>query len=112
MRFKASFLEKHVTGSCLPVFCPILACTIKKRIHGAPFHPGTPQVASTMEKELQQLKELHRFYLYHDYKTGEIAREMGVSRRTVQRWLSGKSRPSEKKLNQLGKLLNKKRRKT
>ena len=64
-----------------------------------------------MEKELQELKELHQFYLYHDYKTAEIARELNVSTRTVQRWFSGKARPSEKKLKQIRKLLNKKRRK-
>ena len=63
-----------------------------------------------MEKELQELKELHQFYLYHDYKTAEIARELGVSTRTVQRWLSGKAIPSEKKLKQIRKLLDKKRR--
>jgi len=63
-----------------------------------------------MEKELQQLKELHQFYLYHDYKTGKIARELGVSRRTVQRWFSGKARPTDEKLNQIRKLLNRKRR--
>jgi len=64
-----------------------------------------------MEKELQELKELHQFYLYHHYKTAEIAREIGVSKRTVQRWFSRKTRPSEKKLNQIRKLLIKKRRK-
>jgi transcriptional regulator with XRE-family HTH domain len=64
-----------------------------------------------MEKELQELKELHRFYLYHDYKTGEIARELGVSTRTVQRWFSGKARPTQKKLKEIRKLLTKKRRK-
>ncbi|MCK4802501.1 helix-turn-helix transcriptional regulator, partial [bacterium] len=63
-----------------------------------------------MEKELQELKELHQFYLYYDYKTGEIARELNVSTRTVQRWLSGKAIPSEEKLKQIRKLLNKKRR--
>ena len=63
-----------------------------------------------MEKELQELKELHQFYLYHDYKTGEIAKKLNVSTRTVQRWLSGKTTPSEKKLKQIRKLLNKKRR--
>jgi len=63
-----------------------------------------------MEKELQELKELHQFYLYHHYKTTQIARELGVSRRTVQRWFTGKSRPSDKKLNQIRKLLNKERR--
>ncbi|MDH5173646.1 MAG: helix-turn-helix domain-containing protein [Elusimicrobiota bacterium] len=62
-----------------------------------------------MEKELQELKELHQFYLYHDYKTGDIARELGVSRRTVQRWFSGKARPSENKLKHIRKLLIQKR---
>jgi len=62
-----------------------------------------------MEKELQELKELHRFYLYYDYKTGEIAKELNVSARTVQRWLSGKATPSEEKLKQIRKLLHKKR---
>jgi len=53
-----------------------------------------------MEKELQELKELHQFYLYYAYKTGEIAKELNVSTRTVQRWLSGKAIPSEEKLKQ------------
>jgi len=61
-----------------------------------------------MEKELGELKELHQFYLYHHYKTPQIARELGVSRRTVQRWFSGKARPSDQKLKQIRKLLNKK----
>jgi len=61
-----------------------------------------------MEKELGELKELHQFYLYHDYKTGQLARELGVSRRTVQRWFSGKARPSAQKLKQIRKLLDKK----
>ena len=68
------------------------------------------RISTFMEKELQELKELHQFYLYYDYKTGEIARELGVSTRTVQRWLSGKATPSEEKLKQIRKLLNKKRR--
>jgi len=65
-------------------------------------------ISTFMEKEIEELKEPHRFYIYHDYKTGEIAKELNVSTRTVQRWLSGKTTPSEKKLKQLRKLLHKK----
>ncbi len=73
---------------------------------------GTPQLASPMEKELDELKQLHQFYLYHHYKTGDIAKELGVSRRTVQRWFSGKARPTDEKLNQIRKLLNRERRRS
>jgi transcriptional regulator with XRE-family HTH domain len=63
-----------------------------------------------MQKEIEGLKKLHQFYLYHDYKTVDIARDLNVSTRTVQRWLSGKTTPTEGKLNEIRKLLEEKRR--
>ena len=64
-----------------------------------------------MEKEIEELKKLHQFYLYHDYKTGEIAKKLNVSPRTVRRWLSGKTKPSDEKLKQIRKFLDEKRQK-
>jgi transcriptional regulator with XRE-family HTH domain len=58
-----------------------------------------------MEKELEELKKLHQFYLYYDYKTIDIARKLNVSKKTVQRWLSGKTKPTEEKLKEIRKLL-------
>jgi len=58
-----------------------------------------------MEKEIEELKKLHQFYLYHDYKTIDIARELNVSKKTVQRWFAGKTRPSEEKLKEIRRLL-------
>ena len=63
-----------------------------------------------MAKEIEELRKRHQFYIYHDYKTGEIARHLKVSRRTVQRWLTGKTRPSEEKLKEIKKLLDEKSR--
>lgn len=75
--------------------------------------PGRNKIHSflTMKKEIEELKELHHFYLYHDYKTHDIAKELNVNPRTVRRWLSGKTRPTDAKLTQIRKFLDHKRRK-
>ncbi|HCG77117.1 MAG: hypothetical protein COZ37_06725 [bacterium (Candidatus Ratteibacteria) CG_4_10_14_3_um_filter_41_18] len=62
-----------------------------------------------MEEELEELKKLHQFYLYSDYKTGEIAKYVGVSKMTVWRWLKGRNKPNIKKLRKIRKYLEKKR---
>ena len=61
-----------------------------------------------MEKEIEELRKLHQFYLYRDYKTGEIAKYLGVSRMTVWRWLKGKNKPNVKKLRRIRRYLEKK----
>ena len=62
-----------------------------------------------MEEELEELRKLHQFYLYSDYKTEEIAKYIGVSKRTVQRWLKEVNKPNLKKLRKIRKYLGKKR---
>ena len=62
-----------------------------------------------MEEELEELRKLHQFYLYSDYKSGEIAKYIGVSKRTIQRWLKGVNKPNIKKLRKIRKYLEKKR---
>lgn len=61
-----------------------------------------------MEEELEELRRLHKFYLYSDYKTGEIAKYLKVSRRTIQRWLKERNKPNIKNLRKIRKYLGKK----
>lgn len=63
----------------------------------------------TKLKELEELKKLHNFYLYVDYKTSEIAKRLNVSPRTIRRWLSGKTKPDEEKLKEIRKYLEEKK---
>lgn len=47
--------------------------------------------------------QLHRKFLYmrspqFDFRTTEIARAIGVTRRTIQRWMQGMGSPKEKHL--------------
>ncbi len=63
-----------------------------------------------MDKELEELKKLHKFYLYSDYRTKDIAEKLDVSARTIQRWLKGKTKPSEEKLKQIRQYLAQKSR--
>lgn len=52
-----------------------------------------------MEKELEEWYKLHKFYFYMgEYQTKDLAVYLKVSSRTIQRWLKGKTKPSEKKL--------------
>jgi transcriptional regulator with XRE-family HTH domain len=45
---------------------------------------------------LEAYKKLHEFYYGgFDYQTKEIAAYLGVSTRTIQNWMRGKTRPSE-----------------
>jgi transcriptional regulator with XRE-family HTH domain len=62
-----------------------------------------------MNRELEELRKLHKFYLYSDYQTKEIAKRLGVSERTIQRWLKGITRPNEEKLRQIREYLMEKK---
>ncbi|HOU36759.1 MAG TPA: helix-turn-helix transcriptional regulator [Candidatus Omnitrophota bacterium] len=55
-----------------------------------------------MDKELQEWYKLHEFYMYGgNYQTRDLAGFLGVSERTIQRWLKEKSKPSAKQLAQI-----------
>lgn len=58
-----------------------------------------------MDKELEEFIKLHKFYLYSDYKTKDIAKRLNVSPRTIQRWLKGKTGPDEAKLKEIREYL-------
>ena len=52
-----------------------------------------------MEKELEEWYKLHKFYFYAgSYETKDLAVFLGVSPRTIQRWLKEKSKPNEGQL--------------
>jgi transcriptional regulator with XRE-family HTH domain len=59
-----------------------------------------------MEKDLEEWKELHKFYRYYGYLTKDLAAYLKVSPRTIQRWLKGKTRPNPEKLNRIKKYLS------
>lgn len=55
-----------------------------------------------MDKELQEWYSLHKFYFYcGSYETKELANLLGVSPRTIQRWLKEKTKPNEAQLAQI-----------
>lgn len=55
-----------------------------------------------MDKELQEWHSLHKFYFYSgSYETKELANFLGVSPRTIQRWLKEKTRPNKAQLAQI-----------
>lgn len=62
------------------------------------------------QKELREFKQLHNFYLQSDYKISDLANRLKVSRRTVERWLSGKTKPNKEKLEAIRKYLDEKKR--
>jgi len=49
-----------------------------------------------MDKYLQELKELHRFYRVGRFSKAGIAIALGVSRRTVLRWFQEAHPPTKK----------------
>lgn len=64
-----------------------------------------------MENTLEEFKKLHGFYAGgFDYQTKELAEYLGVSTRTIQRWMKGKTRPSKDQLKRIRAYLEKKRR--
>ena len=62
-----------------------------------------------MDKELEEWYKLHKFHFYSgSYETKDLANFLGVSARTIQRWIEGKTKPSEKQLAQIKGYLIKK----
>lgn len=63
-----------------------------------------------MEKELAEWHELHKFHLYSgNYETKDLATYLGISPRTIQRWIKGKTKPTKEQLVQIGKYLDSER---
>jgi transcriptional regulator with XRE-family HTH domain len=59
-----------------------------------------------MEKELQEWHDLHKFHIYSgSYETKDLANYIGVSTRTIQRWLKEKTRPSKEQLAKIRRYL-------
>lgn len=62
-----------------------------------------------MEKELEEWFKLHKFHSYSgSYETKDLANFLGVSPRTIQRWLKEKSKPNKARLTQINKYLTQK----
>ena len=63
-----------------------------------------------MDRELQEWYQLHQFHMYSgSYETKELAEFLGVSERTIQRWLKEKTKPSKEQLNKINKYLKQKK---
>lgn len=58
------------------------------------------------QNPLDKFKKLHEIYLYSAYKISDLAKYLGVSRRTIERWLSGKYHPSEDKIKKISEYLS------
>lgn len=55
-----------------------------------------------MDKELEDWYKLHKFYFNSgSYQTKDLANFLGVSPRTIQRWLKEKTRPDKEQLDQI-----------
>jgi transcriptional regulator with XRE-family HTH domain len=60
-----------------------------------------------MDRELEEWYTLHKFHLYSgSYETKELASYLGVSSRTIQRWIKGKTRPTKEELAQIKRYLD------
>ena len=62
-----------------------------------------------MAKEIEEFRELHKIYLYVDYKISNLAKRLNISRKTAERWLSGKAQPSKEQLKEMRKYLDEKK---
>lgn len=65
-------------------------------------------MAYMAQSPLEEFKKLHKTYLYSDYKISDLARYLNVSRRSVERWLSERCRPSEDKIKKISEYLSRK----
>ncbi len=54
-----------------------------------------------MENPIGEFKRLHEFYGGFDYQTKELAEYLNVSTRTVQRWMKGKTAPSDGEMKKI-----------
>lgn len=59
-----------------------------------------------MDDELEAWQKLHKYYMYSGYLTKDLAEYLKISPRTVQRWLKGKTRPSQEELSLIKKYLH------
>ncbi len=59
-----------------------------------------------MDRELEEWYKLHKFYFYSgSYETKDLAKHLGVSPRTIQRWLKEKTKPAKEQLAQIKRYL-------
>jgi len=59
-----------------------------------------------MDKELERWYRLHKFHLYSgSYETKDLAEYLGVSPRTIQRWLVEKTKPNKEQLARISRYL-------
>jgi len=59
-----------------------------------------------MEKELDEWYKLHKFHFYSgNYETKGLAKYLGVSPRTIQRWIREKTKPSKEQLARISRYL-------
>lgn len=54
-----------------------------------------------MENPIEEFKALHISYSGYDYQTKELAQYLGISTRTVQRWMRGKTAPSDDEIKKI-----------
>ena len=55
-----------------------------------------------MDKELEEWYKLHKFHFYSgSYETKNLANHLGVSTRTIQRWLKEKTNPNREQSAQI-----------
>jgi transcriptional regulator with XRE-family HTH domain len=60
-----------------------------------------------MDKELEEWHRLHKYHFYSgSYETKELAEYLGVSSRTIQRWVKEKTKPHKKQLLRISKYLS------
>jgi len=61
-----------------------------------------------MDKELEEWHQLHKFHFYSgSYETRDLAKYLGVSLRTIQRWIKEKTKPNKEELAQISSYLKK-----
>lgn len=65
----------------------------------------SPEVPA--QEEVREFKRLHNFDF--EYKISDLAKRLNVSRRSVERWLSCKTKPSKEKLEGIKRYLDEKR---
>lgn len=84
----------------------------KKFVEGLKYSPKmqNDNMKFPEQRELREFKQLHNFHLQSDYKISDLAKRLKVSRRTIERWLSGKIKPNKEKLEAIRKYLDEKKR--
>ena len=66
-----------------------------------------------MDKELEEWYKLHKFHFYSgSYQTKDLAKYLGVSPRTIQRWLREKTKSNKAQLAQISRYLKENEAKT